>query len=211
MAKAEDKGTRGKLEELQALRDEALHSGDERAVERQRARGKLLARERIEKLLDPGSFVELDRYVRHRNSALRDDGPAALGGRRRHRLRDDLRPEGLRLLAGLHGLRGHPLGGLRREDLQGDGPRAQVRLPCDRHQRLGRRADPGRRRLARRLRGDLLAQRSGLGRRAADQPRHGPDGRRSRLLAGDDRLRPHGQGDLVHVHHGARGREDGDR
>ena len=67
VAKAEDKGTRDKLEELQALRDEALHSGDERAVERQRSRGKLLARERIEKLLDPGSFVELDRYVRHRN------------------------------------------------------------------------------------------------------------------------------------------------
>src|SRR5262245_34792916 len=67
MAKAEDKGTRAKLEELQALREEALHSGDAPAVERQRSRGKLLARERIEKLLDPGSFVELDRYVRHRN------------------------------------------------------------------------------------------------------------------------------------------------
>jgi propionyl-CoA carboxylase beta chain len=65
MAKAED--TQGKLEELQRLRDEALHSGDDRSVERQRSRGKLLARERIEKLLDPGSFVELDRYVRHRN------------------------------------------------------------------------------------------------------------------------------------------------
>src|SRR5437899_8291575 len=49
-----------------AHRDEALHQGSERAVERQRAQGKLLARERIEKLLDPGSFVELDRYVRHR-------------------------------------------------------------------------------------------------------------------------------------------------
>src|SRR2546426_7335627 len=49
-----------------AHRDEALHQGSERAVERQRAQGKLLARERVEKLLDPGSFVELDRYVRHR-------------------------------------------------------------------------------------------------------------------------------------------------
>jgi propionyl-CoA carboxylase beta chain len=67
VANAEGKGTRDKLEELQALRDEALHSGDEPAVERQRSRGKLLARERIEKLLDSGSFVELDRYVRHRN------------------------------------------------------------------------------------------------------------------------------------------------
>jgi hypothetical protein len=44
--------TRAKLEELLRLRDEALHSGDEKAVERQRSRGKLLARERIEKLLD---------------------------------------------------------------------------------------------------------------------------------------------------------------
>ena len=38
----------------------------EKAVARQRERGKLLARERVEQLLDPGSFVELDRYVRHR-------------------------------------------------------------------------------------------------------------------------------------------------
>jgi propionyl-CoA carboxylase beta chain len=67
VAKAEDKGTRAKLEELERLRQEALHSGDDKAVERQRSRGKLLARERIEKLLDPGSFVELDRFVRHRN------------------------------------------------------------------------------------------------------------------------------------------------
>jgi propionyl-CoA carboxylase beta chain len=66
MARAEEKGTQAKLEELRRLRDEALHSGDEPAVERQRSRGKLLARERIERLLDPGSFVELDRYVRHR-------------------------------------------------------------------------------------------------------------------------------------------------
>src|SRR6187397_3750619 len=56
-----------KLTELERLREEALHPADEKAVERQRERGKLLARERIEKLLDPGSFVELDRYVRHRN------------------------------------------------------------------------------------------------------------------------------------------------
>jgi propionyl-CoA carboxylase beta chain len=67
VARAEERGTRAKLEELLRLRDEALHSGDEKAAERQRSRGKLLARERIEKLLDPGSFVELDRYVRHRN------------------------------------------------------------------------------------------------------------------------------------------------
>jgi propionyl-CoA carboxylase beta chain len=68
MAKAEDlESTQAKLAALQRLGKEALHPGDEKAVERQRSRGKLLARERLEKLLDPGSFVELDRFVRHRN------------------------------------------------------------------------------------------------------------------------------------------------
>jgi propionyl-CoA carboxylase beta chain len=60
--------TGAKLDELRRLRDEALHAGSGTAVERQRAAGKLLARERVERLLDPGSFVELDRYVRHRES-----------------------------------------------------------------------------------------------------------------------------------------------
>ncbi len=58
--------TEAKLHWLEELSDEALHPASEQHVERQRERGKLLARERIEKLLDPGSFVELDRFVRHR-------------------------------------------------------------------------------------------------------------------------------------------------
>ena len=60
--------TKAKLERLEALREEAGHQGSEKAVARQRERGKLLARERLEVLLDSGSFVELDRYVRHRNA-----------------------------------------------------------------------------------------------------------------------------------------------
>jgi propionyl-CoA carboxylase beta chain len=63
-----EESTQGKLGQLQRLRDEALHAGSEPAVQRQREQGKLLARERAEQLLDPGSFVELDRYVRHRES-----------------------------------------------------------------------------------------------------------------------------------------------
>src|SRR5262245_51794810 len=59
--------TEGKLEELARLREEASHSGDPGSVERQRERGKLLARQRLEQLLDEGSFVELGRFVRHRN------------------------------------------------------------------------------------------------------------------------------------------------
>ncbi len=58
---AEEKRSR-----LDALRDEAFHAGSEAAVERQHARGKLTARERIDLLLDPGSFVELDMFTRHR-------------------------------------------------------------------------------------------------------------------------------------------------
>ena len=44
-----------------------MHSGSPGAVERHRERGKLLARERVELLLDPGSFVELDAFVQHRS------------------------------------------------------------------------------------------------------------------------------------------------
>jgi len=58
--------TRAKIDRLASRREEAASQGSERHVERQRAQGKLLARERLARLLDPGSFVELDRYVRHR-------------------------------------------------------------------------------------------------------------------------------------------------
>src|SRR2546426_5629648 len=61
--------TRAKLEWLRELRDQALHAGSGRAVARRREQGRLLARERAEKLCDEGSFVELDRYVRHRESS----------------------------------------------------------------------------------------------------------------------------------------------
>jgi len=60
--------TGAKLRELAELREQARHAGSERAIARQREQGKLLARERVERLLDPGSFFELDRYVRHRES-----------------------------------------------------------------------------------------------------------------------------------------------
>ena len=55
-----------KLAQLGDLRQQAIHSASEEAVEKQHERGKLTARERVEKLLDPGSFGELDTFVRHR-------------------------------------------------------------------------------------------------------------------------------------------------
>ena len=195
MATTDDRAdsTEAKLDELGRLRDEAAHQGSERSVERQRKQGKLLARERLEALLDPGSFVELDRYVRHRNPYFdmmenRPYGDAVVTGhgtifgRKVFVFSQDFTD--LRRLA---------LRGLRREDLQGHGPGRQVRLPADRDQRLGRGADPGRRRLARRLRRDLLAERPGLRGDPAVQPDHGPLRGRRRLLARDDGLRLHGR------------------
>ncbi len=55
-----------RLADLKSRKDEALHAGTPRAVERQHAKGKMTARERIEYLLDEGSFQELDMLARHR-------------------------------------------------------------------------------------------------------------------------------------------------
>src|SRR5579872_4608719 len=57
-----------RLAELKARKDEALHAGSPHAVERQHAKGKLTARERIEYLLDEGSFQELDMLARSRTA-----------------------------------------------------------------------------------------------------------------------------------------------
>src|ERR1700704_5646475 len=55
-----------RLEQLAKLKEEARTPGNEASVRRQHERGKLTARERLELLLDPGSFVELDMLARHR-------------------------------------------------------------------------------------------------------------------------------------------------
>ena len=57
---------RERLDQLHKRKEEALHAGSERSVERQHAKGKMLARERVEYLLDEGSFHELDMLARHR-------------------------------------------------------------------------------------------------------------------------------------------------
>jgi propionyl-CoA carboxylase beta chain len=62
-----DRTTESRIARVEELRDQSQHAGTPRAVERQRERGKLLARERVELLLDPGSFVELDAFVQHRS------------------------------------------------------------------------------------------------------------------------------------------------
>jgi propionyl-CoA carboxylase beta chain len=58
--------TAGKIADLERRRHEAVHAGSDRAVQAQHARGKMTARERIDRLLDPGSFTEFDELARHR-------------------------------------------------------------------------------------------------------------------------------------------------
>src|SRR5579871_6811258 len=55
-----------RLKGLEERRDEALNAGTPRAIEAHRAKGKMTARERIDYLVDDGSFQELDLLVRHR-------------------------------------------------------------------------------------------------------------------------------------------------
>jgi len=58
--------TAGKIDDLRARIDEAVHAGSARAVEKQHAKGKKTARERIEMLVDADSFTEIDEFARHR-------------------------------------------------------------------------------------------------------------------------------------------------
>ncbi len=61
--------TEGKVADLDRRLHEAVHAGSQRAIEKQHAKGKKTARERIEELLDDDSFVELDELARHRSTA----------------------------------------------------------------------------------------------------------------------------------------------
>jgi len=56
------------LEKLQKLKQDALQGGGEKRVQKQHQMGKLTARERLDLLLDPGSFQELGMFVKHQVS-----------------------------------------------------------------------------------------------------------------------------------------------
>src|SRR6266511_329084 len=82
-----------RIDELRDRREKALHPGSAKAVEVQHDKGKLTARERIDALLDPGSFMELDAFAAHRATAFGMDakkvpgdgvvtGYGTVGGRR---------------------------------------------------------------------------------------------------------------------------------
>src|SRR5207247_2148586 len=63
---AAQRGVRERIDQLRERKEKARLGGGAEAIERQHARGKLTARERLELLLDPDSFVETDLLTRHR-------------------------------------------------------------------------------------------------------------------------------------------------
>ncbi len=199
-----------RFDELRRRNEAAELAGGAERIARQHKAGKKTARERIELLVDKGSFNEMDRLVVHQSVdfGMEDQhipGDGVVTGSGAHP-----RAAGVRVRAGLHGLRRLAVGGLRAEDLQDHGPGHEGGRAHHRPQRLGRRAHPGGRGLAGRLRRHLPAQHPGLGRGAADLGHHGALRGRRGLLAGHHRLRVHGQEQLLHVRHRARRDPDGD-
>lgn len=73
------KSTAEKLAELHQIRERAKLGGGARRIEAQHNKGKLTARERLDLLLDPGSFNELDMFVTHRTSDFGLDEQKILG------------------------------------------------------------------------------------------------------------------------------------
>lgn len=65
-APGEPADARGRVAELHEIRAQALAGPSEKATRAQHAKGKLTSRERIELLLDPGSFREVEQLRRHR-------------------------------------------------------------------------------------------------------------------------------------------------
>ncbi|MDP2038619.1 MAG: carboxyl transferase domain-containing protein, partial [Ignavibacteria bacterium] len=59
---------KNKIEQLEKLREESKTGGGEDKIRVQHEKGKLTARERIQLLVDEGSFSEIDMFVKHRSS-----------------------------------------------------------------------------------------------------------------------------------------------
>jgi propionyl-CoA carboxylase beta chain len=68
-----------KIAELRRLREEARLGGGQARIDAQHKKGKLTARERIDLLLDEGSFEEIDMFTRHRSNAFGLDKERPLG------------------------------------------------------------------------------------------------------------------------------------
>ncbi len=198
-----------RLAQLEELRAAVVDHASEKAVEKQHAKGKYTARERIEKLLDPGSFQELDTYVRHRTAEFdmqknRPWGDAVVTG---HGTIDGRR---VAVFSQDFTVFGGSLGEVMAEkmckimDLA-----AKIGCPViGINDSGGARIQEGVVSLG--AYGDVFLRNVRCSRRdPAALADHGPVRGRRGLLPGHHRLRDDGQGDLAHVHHGARRDQDG--
>ena len=193
--------TAGKLADLEHRRHEAILAGKAKRVEKQHAKGKMTARERLRHFLDADSFVEMDDLARHRSYNF--------GGQKN-------RPYGDGVVTGTGTIDGRPVCVFAQDFTVFGGSLGEVfgekiikvmdlalknGWPDHRDQRLRRRAHPGGRGLAGHLRRDLPPQRPRLRGHPADLADHGPLRRRRGLLPGHHRLHRDGRQDLAHVHH----------
>ena len=159
-----------KIEQLRAMKERAKLGGGEDRINRQHDRGKMTARERLDMLLDPGSFREMDVFVvqRERNFGMDEPenqipgdsvvtGWGTINGRLVYVFSQDFTVIG-----------GSLCRSPRRENRQDHGHGDEERRADHRPERLRRRTHSGRRRQPGRLRRHLPAQHAGIGRRAAD-------------------------------------------
>ena len=185
------------IDELERRRAAARLGGGEKRIAAQHAKGKLTARERVEVLLDEGSFEELDMYVEHNctDFGMEDQripgdgvvtGSGTINGRLVFVFSQDFTVFG-GSLSERHAQKickvmdmamkvGAPVIGLN----DSGGARIQEGVAS-----LGGYAEVFQR--------NVLAS----GRHPAAQPDHGPVRGRGGLFAGDDRLHLHGEGQLA--------------
>lgn len=93
-----------KIKELIDLRVKAKLGGGEKRIESQHKKGKFTARERIDMLLDDGSFEEFDMFVTHRCTNFGMEKPN-FGRRCRNRTRNNRRTFGFRICTGFYSVR----------------------------------------------------------------------------------------------------------
>ena len=193
--------TAGKLADLKERYHEAVTASGEAAIEKQHKKGKKTARERIATLLDDGSFVEIDEFVRHRTHAFGMEksrpygdavvtGTGTIHGRQVAVYSQDFTIFGGSLgeVAGEKIIKimdlalktGVPIIGM----LDSGGARIQEGVVAlGKYGEIFRRNTPG------------------IRRHPADLDHHGPGGGRRCLLARPHRLRDHGRQDQPDVRH----------
>ncbi len=187
------------IAEMERRREAARMGGGQKRIDAQHAKGKLTARERLDILLDEGSFEELDTYVEHDcvDFGMQDQkvpgdgvvtGSGTINGRLVYVFSQDFTVFG---------------GSLSKRHAE------KICKVMDTAMKVGAPViglnDSGGARIQ-----EGVASLGGYARGAADQPDHGAVRGRGGLQPGDDRLHLHGRRFELHVRHRPRCGQDGD-